>query len=64
MDEQQEQRRTGGDLQRQGFLMGLAGVLIFLFGLNVGGAVLLLLGGALALVGLVTWGAGLVRGDD
>jgi hypothetical protein len=61
MSEKQE-RRTGGDLQRQGFVAGLAGVLIFLFGVSVS-PWLLLLGAVVALVGLVMWGAGLVRGD-
>lgn len=57
--------RTGGDLQRQGGLMGIAGVLIFLFGRTLPNATLVVfLGAALAVIGLVMWGAGLVRGDD
>lgn len=65
MSEKKARRRTGGDLQRQGGLTGIAGVVVFLFGRALPDATAVVaLGAVLAVIGLVMWGAGLVRGDD
>lgn len=66
MSDKQARKRSGRDLQRQGIVAGVGGLVIFVMGLASDGSApaLLFLGVVFALIGLVAWGAGLVRGDD